>query len=155
MFTDGSRLDDGATGYAVAWQEGQSWVGVRNHMGYNQEAYEAECAALASALEEVAKRRMVPERVTIFSDLWNRRERQQLAKPIFLTSRIGPLESTELAVNVRPQKRPAVMGPVNRVKNCNDGPSSTFEQLLTNCSILRTPTGKDAGDGGVLAGLVE
>jgi ribonuclease HI len=68
MFTDGSRLDDGATGYAVAWQKGQSWVGVRNHMGHNQEAYDAECAALARALEEVARRRMVPERVTIFTD---------------------------------------------------------------------------------------
>jgi ribonuclease HI len=68
MFTDGSRLDSGAVGYAVVWQKGQSWVGVKNHMGYNQEAYDAECAALARALEEVAKRRMVPERVTIFTD---------------------------------------------------------------------------------------
>jgi len=24
MFTDGSRLDSGATGYSVAWQNGQS-----------------------------------------------------------------------------------------------------------------------------------
>jgi len=37
-------------------------------MGYNQEAYDAECAALARALEEAAKRQMVPERVTIFTD---------------------------------------------------------------------------------------
>ena len=29
MFTDGSRLDSGATGYAVVWQNGQSWAGVR------------------------------------------------------------------------------------------------------------------------------
>jgi hypothetical protein len=68
MFTDGSRLDDGTTGYAVAWKKGESWVGVKNHMGHNQEAYDAECAALARDLEEVAKRRMVPERVTIFTD---------------------------------------------------------------------------------------
>jgi len=68
MFTDGSRLDSGATGYAVAWQKGQSWVGIKNHMGYNQEAYDAECAALARALEEAAKRRTAPERVTIFTD---------------------------------------------------------------------------------------
>jgi hypothetical protein len=57
MFTDGSRLDSGATGYAVAWQNGQSWVGIKTHMGNNQEAYDAECAALARALETAAKRR--------------------------------------------------------------------------------------------------
>ena len=68
MFTDGSRLDDGATGYAVAWQSGRSWVGIKNHMGHNQEAYDAECAALARALEEAAKRQTAPERVTIFTD---------------------------------------------------------------------------------------
>jgi ribonuclease HI len=68
MFTDGSRLDSGATGCAVTWQNGQSWVGIKNHMGYNQEAYDAECAALARALEEAAKRQTVPERVTIFTD---------------------------------------------------------------------------------------
>jgi len=25
MFTDGSRLDDGAAGYAVVWKSGQTW----------------------------------------------------------------------------------------------------------------------------------
>jgi ribonuclease HI len=68
MFTDGSRLDSGATGYAVVWQNGQSWVGTKTHMGKNQEAYDAECAALARALETAAKRQMVPARVTIFTD---------------------------------------------------------------------------------------
>ena len=67
MFTDGSRLDDGATGYAVVWRNGQTWDGVRAHMGYNQEAYDAECAALARALESVTKG-YVPEQVTIFTD---------------------------------------------------------------------------------------
>jgi hypothetical protein len=33
MFKDGSRLDNGATGYVVVWQNGQSWVGIKNHMG--------------------------------------------------------------------------------------------------------------------------
>jgi len=68
IFTDGSRLDSGATGYAVAWQNGQSWVGIKNHMRYNQEAYDAECTALARALEEAAKRQTVLERITIFTD---------------------------------------------------------------------------------------
>jgi len=37
-------------------------------MGYNQEAYDAECAALARALESASRRNMTPERVTIFTD---------------------------------------------------------------------------------------
>ena len=68
MFTDGSRLDDGAAGYAVTWKSGSTWKGIKTHMGYNQEAYDAECAALARALEEVSRRNTTLERVTIFSD---------------------------------------------------------------------------------------
>jgi hypothetical protein len=37
-------------------------------MGYNQETYDAECAALARALEMVTQRRSLPERVTVFID---------------------------------------------------------------------------------------
>jgi len=37
-------------------------------MGKNQEAYDAECAALARALEAAARRQTAPERVTIFTD---------------------------------------------------------------------------------------
>jgi len=37
-------------------------------MGYNQEAHDAERAALVRALEVVSRRKTVPERVTIFSD---------------------------------------------------------------------------------------
>jgi len=68
MFTDGSRLEDGAAGYAVAWKTGQTWKGIKTHMGYNQEAYDTECAALARALESASRRNTVPERVTIFTD---------------------------------------------------------------------------------------
>jgi len=32
MFTDRSRLDDGATGYVVVWKNGQSWVGIKTYM---------------------------------------------------------------------------------------------------------------------------
>jgi ribonuclease HI len=63
MFTDGSRLDSGASGYAVAWQNGQSWVGTKTHMGKNQEAYDTECAALARALKTAGRRQTVPERI--------------------------------------------------------------------------------------------
>jgi len=38
MFTDGSRLGCGAAGYSVVWKRGQTWVGIKTHMGYNQEA---------------------------------------------------------------------------------------------------------------------
>jgi len=68
MFTDGSRLDNRATGYAVVWKRGLTWTGVKGHMGSNQEAYDAECAALAHALEEATRRNTTPERVTIFTD---------------------------------------------------------------------------------------
>jgi len=68
MFTDGSRLENGATGYAAVWRRGRTWAGAKVHMGSNQEAYDAECAALARALEEASKRNTIPERVTIFTD---------------------------------------------------------------------------------------
>jgi len=68
MFTDGSRLDNGETGFSVVWKRGLTWAGVKGHMGGNQEAYDAECAALARALEEASRRNTTPERVTIFTD---------------------------------------------------------------------------------------
>jgi len=68
MFTDGSRLDNGATGYSVVWQNGQRWVGIKSHMGCGQEAYDAECAALVRALETATRRRTTLEKVTIFTD---------------------------------------------------------------------------------------
>jgi len=55
MFTDGSRLEDGAAGYAVAWKNGLSWKGIKTHLGYNQEAFDAECAALARARESASR----------------------------------------------------------------------------------------------------
>ena len=50
------------------WQNGTHWVGHKVHMGFNQEAYDAECAALARALETATRRRTIPARVTIFTD---------------------------------------------------------------------------------------
>ena len=41
MFTDGSRLEHGATGYAVTWKKGTTWKSHKTHMGWGQEAYEA------------------------------------------------------------------------------------------------------------------
>lgn len=67
-FTDGSRVESGATGYAVTWRKGGGWASIKTHMGFNQEAFEAECAALARALEVAVRTRRVPGRVTIFID---------------------------------------------------------------------------------------
>jgi len=68
LFTDGSRLENEAAGYAVAWKNGQTWEGIKTHMGFNQEAYDAECDALSRALETAGKRAPVPKHVTIFTD---------------------------------------------------------------------------------------
>ena len=57
-------------GYAVVWKKrrGKGWAGIKAHMGFNQEAFDAECGALERALEVASRRRQPPERVTIFSD---------------------------------------------------------------------------------------
>jgi len=68
MFTDGSRLDGGAVGYSVVWKKGLTWAGAKVHMGSNQESYDAECAALAHALEIASQRNTTLERGTTFSD---------------------------------------------------------------------------------------
>jgi len=55
MFTDRSRLEDGAAGYAVAWKSGLSWKGITTHLGYNQEAFDTECTALVRVLESASR----------------------------------------------------------------------------------------------------
>jgi len=67
MFTDGSRPGDEAAGHSVVWQNGQTWVGIKTHMGYNEETYGEERATLATALETASRRQTTPERVTIFT----------------------------------------------------------------------------------------
>jgi len=70
LWTDGSRDENGGVGYAVVWRKGRRWAGRKVHMGYFQEAYDAECAAIARALpvaSERAKRRKLG-RVRIFTD---------------------------------------------------------------------------------------
>jgi len=67
-FTDGPRLENGATGYAVAWKKGQTWKCHKTHMGWGQEAYDAECVALARALQVAATRNHTLGLVTILTD---------------------------------------------------------------------------------------
>jgi len=68
MFTNGSRLEEGVVGYAVVWRNGHTWKGIKTHMDYNQEAFDAKCTALARALESASRRNTTPERITIFTD---------------------------------------------------------------------------------------
>jgi len=68
MSTDGSRPENGATGYAVTWKKGMVWKGHKTHMGWHQEAFDAECAALARALQVAAARTHTVGTVTIFTD---------------------------------------------------------------------------------------
>lgn len=35
-FSDGSRVNSGASGYAVAWKKGEGWVSIKTHMGFNR-----------------------------------------------------------------------------------------------------------------------
>jgi len=56
-------------GYAVVWKKGRSWAGRKAHMGYFQEAYDVECAAIARPVEAAEKaRRRKLGRVRIFTD---------------------------------------------------------------------------------------
>jgi len=69
MFTDGSWLENESARYAVAWKNGQTWEGIKIHMGFNQDAYDAECAALAHALKTAAEIAPTPSNITIFTNV--------------------------------------------------------------------------------------
>ena len=52
------RMDRGTrtgVGYAVVWRKGRRWAGKKVHMGFFQEAYDAECAAIVRALAVAGK----------------------------------------------------------------------------------------------------
>jgi len=49
----------------VVWKNKNRGVGVRTHLGCNQEAHNAECATIARALEVAGRRRAVPIPITI------------------------------------------------------------------------------------------
>jgi len=67
LWTDGSRDENGAVGYAVVWKKGWSWAGREAHMGFFQEAYDAAIArALAVAAGRPKRRKL--GRVRIFTD---------------------------------------------------------------------------------------
>jgi len=68
MFTDGSRLEYGASGYAVAWKKVTTWKGHKAHKGWGWEAYDTECAGIARALRVAATRDYALGTVTTFTD---------------------------------------------------------------------------------------
>jgi len=61
-------MDPEAVGYAVAWQREEQWRGLMARMGYQQQAYDAECAAIARALETAVRWPHVPKRAKIYTD---------------------------------------------------------------------------------------
>jgi len=67
LWTDGSRDENGGTGYAVVWRKGRRWAGRKVHVGYFQEAYDAECARALAVAAGQAKRNKLG-RVRIFTD---------------------------------------------------------------------------------------
>ena len=65
VFVDGSRLENGTTGYTVAWKKGQTWKGHQTHMGWGQEANDAECArALRAAATGIMRQARQPSSQT-------------------------------------------------------------------------------------------
>jgi len=52
----------------VVGKRGQTRAGIETHMGYGQEAYDAEWAAFARAQESASRRNTIPERVSFFTD---------------------------------------------------------------------------------------
>jgi len=80
----------------VAWKEGQTWKGIKTHMGYNQEAFDAECAAMARALETASRNNTTSERITIFTDA-------QAAIRRMSSDELGPVFS--IVQSVRPGPR--------------------------------------------------
>ena len=51
------------------WKKNQTWKDVKVRMGRVQEAYNAECTAMARALETAARRRNKFDHLTIFTAL--------------------------------------------------------------------------------------
>jgi len=66
---------------------GQSWAGIKAHVGYAN-ASDAECAALARALESGLRGQTTPERVAIFTDA-------QAAIRWMASERLAPTSSTQ------------------------------------------------------------
>jgi len=56
MFTEWSRLDSSVVVYSMVGKRGQTWVGIKTHLVFNQEAYDAARTTLVRALESASRR---------------------------------------------------------------------------------------------------
>ena len=68
IWTDGSRLENGAVGAAVAFREGGSWKRRGTYLGRNKEVFDAKVFAISQALEILNDREEENVQYTIFSD---------------------------------------------------------------------------------------
>ena len=68
FWTDGSRLDDGGVGAAVAWRAREGWDGRRYYLGSNKEVFDAEVFAIYRALQLIGQKAANGRQFTIFVD---------------------------------------------------------------------------------------
>ena len=68
VWTDGSRLESGAVGAAVAFKEEGIWKGQGTYLGKNKEVFDAEVFATGQAIRTFSDRNEENRRYTIFSD---------------------------------------------------------------------------------------
>jgi hypothetical protein len=85
IFTDGSRLESGNVGCAVAWcTSAMEWKTHKMHLGNNKEIFDAELFPIAEALK-LANRQLISNKQTntiqIYTDFSAALRRMQDAKP--------------------------------------------------------------------------
>ena len=68
MWTDGSRLENGAVGAAVAFRSSKVWVRRGIYLGKNKEVFDAEVFATMRAVRLLDERGERGQDYTIFSD---------------------------------------------------------------------------------------
>ena len=92
-------------------------------MGYNQEAYDTECAALARELGVAGRAQMVPERVSIFTDAQATTKHRASEEP-------GPGQTFA----IQPRK---VLGPIQRWPFCHttEYPAAPLSRCQTTAVI--------------------
>ena len=143
LWTDGSRDESGAVGYAVAWRKGQSWAGRKAHMGYYQEVYDAECAAIARALGGAADRakRHKLGRVRIFTDAQAALKRMTYDEPgpgqtyaLQARQAIATLRKREPAVEIEIRWCPAHKG-IPGMRQRTDGKAGGLRTGRPRCRV--------------------
>ena len=68
IWTDGSRLEDGAVGAALAFKDGGRWVKRGTYLGKNKEVFDAEVFAIMRAVRLLDERKKRGQDYVVFSD---------------------------------------------------------------------------------------